>query len=144
IIQWGALVPSTSLNHAWLAAWYPGNAFGHIFDTPDGHFNYPLPVGVFYAQPLAHPYYIFPLLLPFILVGTWALRRAPAAHKLVLLGWPLSVYLFLAGIPYENFRFGLALWPPLVVLAGIGFASASARLEAVRRTSNATRPNEAT
>ena len=137
ILQWGALVPSTSLNHAWLAAWSPGNAFGRRFDTPDGHFNYPLPVGVFYAQPVAHPYYIFPLLLPFIVGGAWALRRAPAAYRIVLLGWPLAVYFFLAGIPYENFRFGLALWLPLVVLAGSGLELAAARIEAMRRLPNA-------
>ena len=94
IAQWGALVPSTSLNHAWLAAWNPVNALRHIFDNPDGHFDYPLPVGVFYAQPLAHPYYIFPLLLPLILCGLWALRRAPLPHRIVMLGWPLAVYVF--------------------------------------------------
>lgn len=120
IAQWGALVPSTSLNHAWLTAWNPINAIGHVFDNPDGHFDYPLPVGIFYAQPVAHPYYIFPLLLPLILCGLWASRRAPAAHRIVAVGWPLAVYVFLAGIPYENFRFGLALWPPLVVLGGAG------------------------
>jgi len=38
------------------------------------------------------------------------------------LGWGGPVYLFLAGIPYQNFRFGLTLYLPLVVLAGFGLS----------------------
>src|SRR5206468_2414627 len=45
-------------------------------------------------------------------------------------------YLFLLGIPYENFRFGLALWPPLAVLTGVGFDWLWGRLP-VRRTMRA-------
>ena len=121
VAQWNALVPSTSLNHAWVTAWSAANVLGRSFDTPDGHFDYPLPIGIFYAQPLVHPFYLFPLLLPFWAVGVWALRRATLPSRLLLWGWPLAVYLFLLGIPYENFRFGLALWPPLAVLTGVGF-----------------------
>ena len=121
VVQWNALVPSTSLNHAWVTAWSAANVFKRNFDTPDGHFDYPLPVGIFYAQPLVHPFYLFPFLLPFWTAGVWALRRAPPTSRLILWGWPLAVYLFLLGIPYENFRFGLALWPPLAVLTGVGF-----------------------
>jgi hypothetical protein len=38
----------------------------------------------------------------------------------LLLGWSGTIYLFLAGIPYQNFRYGLSLYPPLVLLASDG------------------------
>ncbi len=121
VIQYGALIPSNSFNNAWLMGWNPLNAFVRVFDNVDGHFEYTLPVGLFYAQPLVHPYYVFPLLTPFALLGLWVVRRAPLTTCIMLIGWLGAVYAFLMGIPYENFRFGLALWPPLLVLAGVGF-----------------------
>jgi hypothetical protein len=123
-VQAGALIPSNSIYNAWLTGWNPLNAFGRVFDNPDGHFVYALPVAVFYAQPIAHPYYLFPLLAPLVLLGAWALRRAPLVQRVSLFGWLVVTYGFLAGIPYENFRFGLSLLPPLLVLAGVGFDQA--------------------
>jgi hypothetical protein len=44
---------------------------------------------------------------------------------LILLGgWILTLYLYLIGIPYENFRFGLAFFPPIVALAALGLVVA--------------------
>ena len=123
-VQAGALLPATLMGHSWVVAWNPLDAFGRVFDNPDGHFVYALPVAVFYAQPIAHPYYLFPLLAPLVLLGAWALRRAPLAPRVSLFGWLIVTYGFLAGIPYENFRFGLSLLPPLLVLAGVGFDEA--------------------
>lgn len=109
------------LSHSWLLSWNPLNAFRTSFDNPDGHFDYRLPPILFYAEPFFHPFYLFPLLTPFILVGAWRLRRARA---LILLGgWALGVYFYLIGIPYENFRFGLACFPPIVLLAALGLDS---------------------
>jgi hypothetical protein len=60
------------------------------------------------------------LLLP----GLWAvLRRRTTAQLLLLLGWAGVVYAFLAGIPWQNFRFTLTYLPPLAILAAIGFAT---------------------
>jgi hypothetical protein len=105
-------------SHAWLINWHPLNAFRTTFDNPDGHFDYRLPPAVFYAEPAFHPFYLFPLLTPFIFLGAWKLRRSRA---LILLGgWILVLYISLIGIPYENFRFGLAYFPPLALLAALG------------------------
>ncbi len=110
---------------SWLEGWSPANFLVRSFDTVDGHFVYALPVAFFYAQVIAHPAYVFPLLTPFVLLGAWHLgqnaRRNPAAAILVL-GWIGIMYLFLAGIPYENFRFGLGFITPVAVLAGVGVA----------------------
>jgi len=104
--------------HAWLVNWNPLNAFRTAFDNPDGHFDYRLPPALFYAEPAFHPFYLFPLLTPFVFLGVWELRRSRA---LILLGgWVLVLYVSLSGIPYENFRFGLAYFPPLALLAALG------------------------
>lgn len=107
--------------HSWLLGWRPGNALGTHFETVDGIFAYRLPVGLFYALPAAHPGYLVPPLGILVLWGGVCAWRARSRDSLVLLvGWAGAMYAFLAGIPYENLRFGLSLWLPLVVLAGVG------------------------
>ena len=109
------------LLHSWLLGWNPANAFRRQFDNVDGHFDYALPIGLFYAEPAAHPAYLFPLLGLAALWGGWRLWGDKAWGPLILLGgWGGGVYLFLAGIPYQNFRFGMTLYLPLVVLAASG------------------------
>jgi hypothetical protein len=114
------------LSHGWVVGWNPANALRTSFDNPDGHFDYRWPPLVYAAEPLFHPLYLLPLFTPFVLLGAWQLRRS---RLLVLLGgWPLVLYLYLVGVPYENFRFGLAFFPPLAALSGVGLAWAYAGL----------------
>ena len=111
------------LLHSWLLGWSPGNAFRRQFDNIDGHFVYRVPVGIFYAEPAGHPAYLFPLLGLTVPWGIWRLWQERNWGPLILLlGWGGPVYLFLAGIPYQNFRFGLTLYLPLVLLAGFGLS----------------------
>jgi len=109
------------LVHSWLLGWNPVNAMRRQFDNVDGHFEYELPTGVFYAEPAGHPAYLFPL---FGLAALWGLVRVWRNRNwgalILLIGWGGAVYLFLAGIPYQNFRFGLTLYTPIVLLAGLG------------------------
>ena len=42
---------------------------------------------------------------------------------ILLFGWIAVEYGFLIGIPYQNIRFALAFFPPLLVLVGIGIAA---------------------
>jgi 4-amino-4-deoxy-L-arabinose transferase-like glycosyltransferase len=111
------------LLHSWLLGWQPQNAWLRHFENVDGHFSYRLPVALFYAGPAAHPAYLFPLLG---LAAVWAVyclaRQKEWPALALLLGWSGAVYLFLAGIPYQNFRFGLALYMPVLLLAGYGAA----------------------
>jgi hypothetical protein len=120
---WLSLDKPEGLAHSWLLGWNPANFFRREFENIDGHFVYPLPNAIFYAQPAGHPAYIFPLLG---LAGLWGVirlgqQRAWSALTL-LLGWLGPVYLFLAGIPYQNFRFGLTHYLPLVLLASFGLS----------------------
>ncbi|MCL4295342.1 MAG: phospholipid carrier-dependent glycosyltransferase [Anaerolineae bacterium] len=109
------------LAHSWLLGWSPANFLRREFENIDGHFIYQLPNWIFYAQPAGHPAYIFPLLGLASAWGVWRLGRARQWGPLILLpGWAAPVYLFLAGIPYQNFRFGLTLYLPLVLLTGFG------------------------
>jgi hypothetical protein len=118
---WLSLDRPESLLHEWLINWRPANAFGRDFSHIDGEYNYTLPVALYNLQPLAHPNYMLPLLGLAALWGGWHLWRSRSWAALLLLGgWAGIVYLFLAGIPYENFRFGLTLYLPLLLLAGVG------------------------
>ncbi|HYF64990.1 MAG TPA: glycosyltransferase family 39 protein [Herpetosiphonaceae bacterium] len=115
--------------HSWLLGWRPANALRRSFATVDGLASYPLPNGLFYAQPIAHPSYLFPLLGLAALWAVWRLWRDRSAPALVLLlGWAGLVYGFLAGIPYQNFRFSLTLYPPLVLLAAAGASDLARRV----------------
>jgi 4-amino-4-deoxy-L-arabinose transferase-like glycosyltransferase len=101
--------------------WHPLNAFRQMAQNTDGRFYYERPTGLYYLMPIAHPAYIFPLFAPLLLCGLLALRGQSRAATVLLVGWPLTVYLFLAGIAWQNWRFPLALFAPLLVLVGLGF-----------------------
>jgi hypothetical protein len=118
---WFSLYRPESLLHPWLLNWRVTNAFARQFSHVDGDYSYTLPVGIYYLQPLAHPNYMVPVLGLAALWGGRHLWRHQAWAALILLGgWAGIAYLFLAGIPYENFRFGLLLYLPLVLLTGVG------------------------
>jgi 4-amino-4-deoxy-L-arabinose transferase-like glycosyltransferase len=104
-----------------VVGWNPANAFKSTIANSDGLFQYERPVGLFYAMPMAHPAFVFPLLTPFLILGLWSLRDRSRPHATLLIGWPLTIYIFLAGIAWENPRFSLAFFPPLASLVGLGF-----------------------
>lgn len=110
--------PYPTLNHAWVQGWSPLNAFTRDFVNVDGAFHYAQANGPFYAAPAYDPYFLAPLAIPLIALGVAALR---GPGRWLFGGWALAGWLFLAGIPYQNIRFGLLLSPPLAVLAGAGF-----------------------
>ena len=101
--------------------WNPLNAIHSEFNTPDGLLRYRLPNGLYYALAPAHRYYFTPLLALLLPLGLWtALRRRAGAHILLVISWAAIVYLFLAGIAWQNLRFTLAYLPPLAILAAVG------------------------
>jgi hypothetical protein len=100
--------------------WNPANAFKRTVINNDGSFIYERPIGLFYAIPLLHPSYVFPFFALFYLPALWVLRRQTPAHIALLVGWPFVVYLFLAGVTWQNWRFPLSFFPPLLVLVGLG------------------------
>ncbi len=104
-----------------VVGWNPANAFLREVVNSDGTWRYALPIGLFYLQPLVVPSYVFPLFVPLWLVGLAALARSDAPAHALLIGWPLIVYVFLAGIAWQNPRFALAFFPPLAVWVGAGF-----------------------
>jgi 4-amino-4-deoxy-L-arabinose transferase-like glycosyltransferase len=100
--------------------WHPANAFKSTLTNSDGTFHYERPMGLFYATPILHPAYIFPLFALFYRPALAWLRHQSKAKIALLLGWPLTIYLFLAGVPWQNWRFPLSFFPPLLVLVGLG------------------------
>jgi hypothetical protein len=128
--------PYPALNHAWVEGWSPANAVRQVFDNVDGHFEYEHVNARFYAQVYHDPYYLSPVITPFVLAGLIALlSRKQFAALALLLGWGLLPYLFLAGIPYQNTRFPLIVFPAVAALAGIGM-EAEWRLLQKRRLPN--------
>jgi hypothetical protein len=101
-------------------SWSPLNALHHDFFTPDGHLEYTLPNGVYYAIAPANLAFFGPLLAVWIVVGLFAARAWPRATGLLIIGWAACVFLFHAGAPWQNFRFTLAYLPPLAILAAAG------------------------
>ncbi len=111
--------------------WSPGNAFRRTLETPDGHAEYPLPVALFYAKAFVSPRALFPLWTPFFVLGLGTAFRHRWGRVLALLGgWTARMYGFLAGIPYENFRFALAFLPATAGLTAIGLYRFGSRAEA--------------
>jgi 4-amino-4-deoxy-L-arabinose transferase-like glycosyltransferase len=114
--------PYPALNHAWVEGWSPANLFQNEFTNIDGHFVYQQVNAVFYAQVFYDPYYLWPIFMPLMLIGIWMLWRRRANPQLAfLLGWALLPYFFLAGIPYQNIRFPLIVFPAVALLVGFGF-----------------------
>jgi 4-amino-4-deoxy-L-arabinose transferase-like glycosyltransferase len=101
-------------------SWHPANAFKSTITNNDGIFHYERPTGIFYATPILHPAYVFPLFVLFYLPALNWLRHQSKAEMALLLGWLLTVYLFLAGVPWQNWRFPLSFFPPLLILVGLG------------------------
>jgi 4-amino-4-deoxy-L-arabinose transferase-like glycosyltransferase len=121
---------------SWLESWSPANFLARTFDNVDGHFEYALPVALFYAQAIAHPAYLFVMLTPLFGVGVVVLMRrrnsSLRVEKILLLGWIAAMLFFLMGIPYENFRFSLGFLSPLAVVTGIGAGMMWARCHSRR------------
>jgi 4-amino-4-deoxy-L-arabinose transferase-like glycosyltransferase len=118
---WLSLNKPAGLAHSFLLDWRPAHFWQRQFENTEGHFSYLLPMAIFYAQPAGHPAYIFPILG---LASLWAIWRLGQARQwgplILLLGWAAPVYVFLAGISFQNFRFGLTLYLPLVILTDYG------------------------
>jgi len=103
-----------------VVGWHPANILRRQVVNSDGAFEYALPTGLFYARPLIDPSFAFPLLTPLLVIGARTLVRSGRSASVLLIGWLLVVYVFLAGIAWQNERFSLAFFPPLAVWVGLG------------------------
>jgi len=128
-------VPRSFEAHEWLERWNPAHAFERDFRTGEGPTHYKLPVALFYLARLGWPDYLFPGVALFALIGLWiVVRERRWAAAALLVGWPLVVWLFISGIPYENPRFLLPTLPAIGALVGIGFARVAAMVSRRGRT----------
>lgn len=116
--------PFPTFNHAWVQGWSLGHFFQREFENIDGRFSYEKTNTVFYAQPFYDAYYLAPAFMPLIVFGMIDLVRRRQWNTLIFwLAWAVIPYLFLAGIPYQNIRFPLILFPAAAVLAGRGLGA---------------------
>ncbi|MEZ4667774.1 MAG: phospholipid carrier-dependent glycosyltransferase [Anaerolineae bacterium] len=120
-----------TFNHAWVEGWSPSNAISTTFDNIDGHFEYQQINAIYYAQPFYAKYYLSPLFAPFLILGAlWLLLRGVRIAQpnvrikmgaVMALGWIVLPYIFLAGIPYQNIRFPLIMFPEVALMMGTGW-----------------------
>jgi 4-amino-4-deoxy-L-arabinose transferase-like glycosyltransferase len=121
--------------------WDPANMFRSAFDGPDGHFEFELPMGLFYLLEPARGYHLGLLFAAFALVGVVAVSRRPTALNVaVLIAWPLLIIGFLAGDTTQNTRFALAALPPVAILAATGVGLLARQLVARSQWTVALRP----
>jgi 4-amino-4-deoxy-L-arabinose transferase-like glycosyltransferase len=117
-----------------VVTWHPFNALQREFVNSDGSLRYRLPNGLYYALAPAHRAFFTPLLALLLLPGLLALWRQRTPLRLLMLaGWPATVYLFLAGVPWQNFRFVLPYLPPLAIVAALGVTVIAGRLSGQAR-----------
>ena len=116
--------PYPVLQHEWIVNWSPIHAIQHEFTNIDGHFNYADINALYYARPAFDPIYLAPVFTLLALLGLWVWHRR-FAQAIFLLGWILLPYLFLIGIPYQNIRFPLILFPPITLCVGVGLDAAA-------------------
>lgn len=117
-------------------SWNPLNAFRRQFVTADGLLVYNLPNGLWYGLAPAHRFYFTPLLAIFLPLGVASVfgqkggggRCSRPIRLLLLIGWPLIIFGFHAGAPWQNFRFNLAHLPPLAILVAAGIWAGAAWL----------------
>jgi 4-amino-4-deoxy-L-arabinose transferase-like glycosyltransferase len=123
-LAYSSASPFPTFNHAWVQGWSIVNAGQREFVNVDGHFLYELENWRFYASPLYDPYYLSPIFVPFFLLGVLMLIAHDQRPTLAMLGgWALLPFLFLVGIPYQNIRFPLIVFPAVAVLVGMGLDS---------------------
>lgn len=110
-----------SLAHHILLGWQPVHAFQRTFVTAEGVQQFRWPPALFNLFPAIHPAFLAPPLGLLALLGLWALWRRRAWRALALVGgWGLGGYLLLAGLPYENIRYGILLIVPVLLLLDAG------------------------
>jgi 4-amino-4-deoxy-L-arabinose transferase-like glycosyltransferase len=110
-----------TLNHSFVEGWSVSNIFQRKFTNADGHFVFELENWRYYAQPFYDSYYLAPIFTPFLLVGLAIIFKwRQVAQAALLTCWALLPYIFLAGIPFQNIRFPLIIFPAVAILAGAG------------------------
>lgn len=117
-----------ALQHYDIDQWNLQHASERSFDNPDGHFEYVATNAAFYAAPFYETYYLAPVFIPFVLIGAASVIRRRDIG-ILLIGWAALPYLFLIGIPFQNIRFPLIVFPAVAVLAGVGTDTLSHRLK---------------
>jgi hypothetical protein len=110
---------SPGVNHAFVEGWRIQNALAAEVRTSEGVFHFSEPNLRFYASPLLDTYYLSPLLLIWLVLGVYQLRCLEKSNLILVVGAWLP-YFFLIGIPQQNIRYGLMLFPVVAILVGLG------------------------
>ena len=116
--------PTAFYDHQWLQTWDIHHATEADFINADGTFHYEQNLLQFYTQPLTNAYYLAPYLAIYLGVGVLGLianYQRNLVLSIMLSGWLSLTFVFLVGIPYQNIRFSLAFFPPMVIVTALGW-----------------------
>lgn len=119
LIRWKA--PFDFAGHEFLEDWSFLNFFKSSYINNSGHFNYPFFNLLHAFFTFLHPGFVFfgILLLPFIK------KRDLNRSKQLFILLPVALYtLFIAGLPYQNIRYLLLIFPLVLVLYYSAFCRA--------------------
>src|SRR5262249_31927348 len=106
-------VADTPLDHSLLQDWSPANLFHSRFSTVNGTVDYGWPHLLYILFPLAHPSFLLPLPLLFLMAKRTDFML-PAKRVLLVC---LAVYLlFLGGVAHQNLRYLLPAYALLLLL----------------------------
>ncbi len=116
--------PTAFYDHQWLQTWDIDHATQQDFVNADGTFHYDKTQVEYYADMARDDHYlVYPLTIYLALgvVGLLNQLRRNSVLLILLSGWYATTFIFLVGIPYQNIRFALTLFPPLVIVSALGW-----------------------
>lgn len=116
--------PTAFYDHQWLQTWDISHANQQDFINADGTFQYEKTQFDYYADMYRNDtYLVYPLViyLGLGMVGLLSNLRRNIMLIILMSGWVGTTFIFLVGIPYQNIRFALAFFPPLVMVSALGW-----------------------
>jgi len=99
--------------HQWFNDWSPLNWFKSSFNTTDGYSDYTLPNILYGFIYFSHPGFLF---FGLILILFFRIEDIKISASKLIIGIIIFNALFIAGIPYQNLRFHISIYPFLIIL----------------------------
>ncbi len=119
-----------ALDHHFLGNWSLKNFWAAELTGLEGVVSTKFPNLIFYSKALSDPFFIHPFFVLLVGLGLLGIfQNSQRSHVILLIGWGLSTYLFLSGLPVQNPRYCLQVFPIIAILTAFGFDYFKQRLK---------------